>query len=259
MKPWAFVDYDGTLGGFQESVDSPILVDSEAYEEVLSRVVEYVTAHCGYGGQEYREEQVRLNTNMCETRGFYDVNNWSNSCADAYTNLCAVRNWAVRPEITEHIVYLSGRIFTGYDYVPLPGAIEAIESLRSMFNVAIVTKGNLYVQNTKLCDSDFLRFADEVFVLGRKNTEEWEGIFSELSLTDERLEECWAIGDSVRGDINPPTERGLCAIHLMGTTWQFEHAEYSTPLKVWGANNIGMAVRLLEYKNAGTKLKMKAK
>ncbi len=102
----------------------------------------------------------------------------------------------------------------------LDGAEHTIRTVASRHTVILVTKGDLFDQESKLARSGLGDLFSNVEVVSAKNRATYEGIALRLGFTPSRFV---MVGDSLKSDILPVIEMGGHAIHVpYGTTWEHE-------------------------------------
>ncbi len=102
----------------------------------------------------------------------------------------------------------------------LDGAEDTIRTVASRHTVILVTKGDLFDQESKLARSGLGDLFSNVEVVSAKNRATYEGIALRLGFTPSRFV---MVGDSLKSDILPVIEMGGHAIHVpYGTTWEHE-------------------------------------
>jgi len=102
----------------------------------------------------------------------------------------------------------------------LDGARETIEFLSSGCRLVLLTKGDLFDQESKLARSGLGPFFDAVEVVADKTPASYRTILARHGVQPGRF---LMVGNSVRSDVLPVLEIGGAAIHLpYPTTWHHE-------------------------------------
>jgi putative hydrolase of the HAD superfamily len=116
----------------------------------------------------------------------------------------------------------AGREMMGHPVEPLPGVHEALEKLSADYKLVLITKGDLFHQETKLAASGLGRFFSGVEIVSEKTAETYRRVFARHGAGPEHAA---MAGNSVRSDILPALEAGsyaaLIPYHLV---WAHEEA-----------------------------------
>ena len=104
----------------------------------------------------------------------------------------------------------------------LPGVKDALELLRPQFNLILASSGDREVQEKRLTESGLSGFFDNIYIFAIKTEKEIGQILDECNLIPS---ESWAIGNSIRSDINPALKLGINTVWVPYETWGFEKAE----------------------------------
>jgi putative hydrolase of the HAD superfamily len=128
----------------------------------------------------------------------------------------------------------------------LEGVKEAIESLRERYRLMLITKGDLFDQESKIARSGLADLFWQVDIVSEKDLETYRRLLSRHAITPD---EWLMVGNSVRSDILPAVEIGARAVHIpYHTTWALEHAELNeaTQGKVWTIESMADLPGLVE-------------
>ena len=102
---------------------------------------------------------------------------------------------------------------------------ETISGLAKQFRLAIITKGDLFEQETKISRSGLGVYFREIEIVGQKTSENYARILEKFKVAPERF---LMVGNSLRSDILPVLELGGHAVHIPSDiTWTHEEAETS--------------------------------
>jgi putative hydrolase of the HAD superfamily len=122
----------------------------------------------------------------------------------------------------------------------LEGAEHTIRTVASRHTVMLVTKGDLFDQESKLARSGLGDLFSNVEVVSVKDRATYESIAARLGFAPARFV---MVGDSLKSDILPVIEMGGHAIHVpYDTTWEHEHV----PPEVVGRYDFMRAQRIAE-------------
>ncbi|HEY0829967.1 MAG TPA: HAD family hydrolase [Candidatus Dormibacteraeota bacterium] len=114
----------------------------------------------------------------------------------------------------------------------LDGVEETLRALSGRYDLLLITKGDLFDQESKLARSGLGALFLGVEILSEKNTETYRGVFRRRGI---KPEEFAMVGNSLRSDIVPVVELGARAFHIpYSVTWHHENVpEEDLPKKGW--------------------------
>ena len=102
----------------------------------------------------------------------------------------------------------------------LDGVTEALQTLSGDFALMVITKGDLFDQETKIARSGLGDLFRHVEVVSDKNTDSYKATLEKYGLDPTRF---LMVGNSIKSDILPVVELGARAVHVpYHTTWQHE-------------------------------------
>ena len=105
----------------------------------------------------------------------------------------------------------------------LDGVDETVRQLVDDYRVMVVTKGDLFHQESKLARSGLADLFWEIEIVAEKNEATYERIFRRYDIDPSTFV---MVGNSVKSDILPVLALGGQAVHIeYETTWEMEHAE----------------------------------
>lgn len=126
--------------------------------------------------------------------------------------------------ITE--ILAAGREMMRHPVEPFPGVHEALEELSAQYKLILITKGDLFHQESKLAASGLGSFFSGVEIVSEKKAETYARVFSRHGAGPEHAA---MAGNSVRSDVLPALEAGsyaaLIPYHLI---WAHEDAPLPT-------------------------------
>jgi putative hydrolase of the HAD superfamily len=103
------------------------------------------------------------------------------------------------------------------------GAREALEALSGEYPLALITKGDLLHQRSKLERSGLARHFRHVEVVSHKTPDVYRGILSRLGVEPGRF---LMVGNSPRSDVLPVLDLGGSAVHVPAAlSWAHEEEE----------------------------------
>ncbi len=102
----------------------------------------------------------------------------------------------------------------------MDGVEETVARLAGSFRLMIVTKGDLFDQESKIARSGLGDYFDHVEVVSSKDRATYEDITTRVGVSPRRFV---MVGDSLRSDVLPVIEVGGNAIHVPSdTSWEHE-------------------------------------
>jgi putative hydrolase of the HAD superfamily len=105
----------------------------------------------------------------------------------------------------------------------LEGVDETVRQLVGDFRVMVVTKGDLFHQESKLARSGLADLFWEIEIVAEKDEATYQRILSRYDIDPATFV---MVGNSVKSDILPVLALGGQAVHIeYETTWEMEHAE----------------------------------
>jgi putative hydrolase of the HAD superfamily len=105
----------------------------------------------------------------------------------------------------------------------LEGVRDTVASLSGSYRLMLLTKGDLFDQESKLARSGLGEFFGAVEIVSTKNAATYRTIMNRHSVAPDRF---LMVGNSLRSDVLPALEAGAVAVHIpYHTTWAHEHLE----------------------------------
>lgn len=116
----------------------------------------------------------------------------------------------------------AGRELMRHPMEPLPGVAEALERLAKIAPLVLITKGDLFHQETKLAASGLGRFFSGVEIVSEKTADTYRRAFARHGIAPEQA---LMAGNSVKSDILPALEAGCAAVLIpCPLVWAHEDA-----------------------------------
>src|SRR5256884_3529534 len=114
----------------------------------------------------------------------------------------------------------------------LDGVEETLRALAGRYDLLLITKGDLFDQESKLARSGLGEMFLGVEILSEKNVETYRGVFHRRGI---KAEDFVLVGNSLRSDVVPVVGLGARAVHLpYEVTWHHEHVpEDELPASGW--------------------------
>ena len=125
-------------------------------------------------------------------------------------------------EEIQHIIDL-GKDMIEHPVQVLPNVRESLEQLQEGFELMIITKGDLFDQESKIARSGLADYFCNVEIVSEKNEVTYKSVLSKYRIN---INEFIMIGNSLKSDVLPIFNIGGKAIHIpFHTTWQHETVE----------------------------------
>ena len=114
----------------------------------------------------------------------------------------------------------------------LPGVEEALRELSLRYDLLLITKGDLFDQESKLARSGLADLFLGVEILSEKNVDSYRGVLKRRGI---KPEEFVMVGNSLRSDVLPVLGLGARAVHIpYHVTWHHELVpDESMPPEGW--------------------------
>jgi len=123
-------------------------------------------------------------------------------------------------------IVAAGREMLRHPVEPLPGVQEALEELSAQYRLILITKGDLFHQESKLAASGLGDFFSGVEIVSEKKAETYTRIFSRHGADPDQAA---MAGNSVRSDVLPALEAGTYAALIpYQLVWAHEDAPLPT-------------------------------
>ena len=114
----------------------------------------------------------------------------------------------------------------------LDGVVETLREMARLFTLLVITKGDLFDQESKLARSGLAELFSAVEILSDKNVDSYRKVLSRRGVAPADFV---MVGNSLRSDVVPVVEMGGRAVHIpYHLTWDHEQVEEdSLPGKGW--------------------------
>jgi putative hydrolase of the HAD superfamily len=143
------------------------------------------------------------------------------SSVQAYEDLARRHLDTVSDQVARDVYQASASVFTR----PAPlvdGVVTVLESLSRRFELALLTKGDLRVQEKRIEDSGLRPLFRDIQVVPDKDAAAFKYILDCVGVT---AENAWSVGNSMRSDILPALEVGMRAVWVDAYVWAHERHE----------------------------------
>ena len=114
----------------------------------------------------------------------------------------------------------------------LEGVLETLLEVSKKHQVLLITKGDLFDQESKLARSGLAERFAGVEILSEKNVDAYRNVLTRRGIKPANFV---MVGNSLRSDVVPVVELGARAVHIpYHLTWDHEHVEESSlPAEGW--------------------------
>lgn len=103
----------------------------------------------------------------------------------------------------------------------LDGVRETVETLSGSYRLMLLTKGDLFDQESKLARSGLGELFDAVEIVSTKTAAVYRTVLARHAIAPDRFV---MVGNSLRSDVLPALEAGALAVHIpYEMTWAHEH------------------------------------
>ena len=117
----------------------------------------------------------------------------------------------------------AGKDLLGHPVDLLDGVAETVATLAATHRVVIITKGDLFHQETKVATSGLADVVHGVEIVTEKDPATYRRVLERQATSPERFV---MVGNSMRSDVLPVLELGGHAVHIpYHVTWELEVAE----------------------------------
>lgn len=113
----------------------------------------------------------------------------------------------------------------------LPGVEETIDALYGQYRLVLITKGDLFHQESKIAESGLAERFQHIEILSEKSPDQYRSVLGRHGLDPS---EFVMVGNSLRSDVLPVIEIGAQGVHIpYGITWGHEKVDRSTVEETW--------------------------
>lgn len=184
------------------------------YDDARAQARRIVESAC-LDGAEWERLERKLDV-MNVTRFGLSPKRFPTSCVQAYRLIAP----APDPLVEARIRSAASAVFA--QSAPLvPDARPAVELLRSVARVALLTKGDETVQRKRLAQSGLATCFDAVRIVEEKDENAFQAVLAHFSCRPDRA---WSVGNSLKSDIRPALALGMKAIWIDAHVWEYERS-----------------------------------
>ncbi len=107
----------------------------------------------------------------------------------------------------------------------LPGVVETVTALSGGYELMVITKGDLFDQETKIARSGLGDFFTDVEIVSEKKADVYAGILSRRGIDPAAFV---MVGNSLKSDVLPAAQIGAHAVHIpYETEWFLDRVDES--------------------------------
>jgi putative hydrolase of the HAD superfamily len=121
-------------------------------------------------------------------------------------------------------IIAAGKEMLAHPVELLDGVAETIEAIGARWPIILVTKGDLFHQESKIARSGLLPHIQAVEIVSEKDPDTYRNVLARAGVDPADFV---MVGDSLRSDIVPTLEVGGRAVHVPGTfrEWELDRAD----------------------------------
>ena len=102
----------------------------------------------------------------------------------------------------------------------LPKVEETLKELSEQYILLLITKGDLFDQERKICNSNLAHYFDHIEIVSEKNNSTYKGILKKHDIDPKKF---LMVGNSIKSDILPVNNIGGKGIYIpFSHTWEHE-------------------------------------
>jgi putative hydrolase of the HAD superfamily len=199
--------------------DDTLWLVEPLYDEARDAVAE-VVASAGLDPARWKELQRHLDVENVSRLGV-STERFPTSCLQAYRLLTAERGASPRRAIERRVWDVASSVFDRRA-VPVDGAHRVLDALRPHCSLALLTKGEGWVQEKRIADAGLEDAFDDVSIAPTKDERDFAELLTAFDLRPTRA---WSVGNSLASDINPALRRGMNAVWIDAHVWEHERRE----------------------------------
>ncbi len=226
LRRWRLRSVDdggGTPGVNQQASPAFDAIGFDADDTLWHDISNYMqakTAYLEFLAKYSSAEEIDSELDRTEARNLkcfgYGVKGFTLSMIE--TAITMTREQITAAEINQ--IISMGKDWLHSPVTPLPGVEPTISALSARYRLVVITKGDLFDQESKLARSGLGDFFDDLHVVSEKTPETYTRVLGSLGVEARRF---LMVGNSLRSDILPVLELGGWAIHVPHEiTWSME-------------------------------------
>ncbi len=120
-------------------------------------------------------------------------------------------------------ILATGKAMLSHPVELLDGVVEAVDALSGRYSLMVITKGDLFHQESKLARSGLAERFHRINIVSEKDVATYQRIIDREGVAPDRFV---MVGNSLRSDVLPVAALGGHTVHVpFHTTWALEHVE----------------------------------
>jgi putative hydrolase of the HAD superfamily len=180
-----------------------------------------VVSAAGIDGGRWEELERAIDVQNVAILG-YAPTRFPTSCVQAYEAICGQGARAVEVRVKERIWEVASAVFSRIP-PPVAGAADVLTELqRRGYRLALLTKGDRVIQESRVDASGLRQFFDAVLIVSEKTASTLLELLAALGCS---AEASWMVGNSLRSDIVPALAAGMRAVWIDAHVWEYERLD----------------------------------
>ena len=129
---------------------------------------------------------------------------------------------AVPTEAVQQIIEW-GKEMMAHPVELLPGVEDTVDQLGERYRLVLITKGDLFHQETKIAESGLAERFEAIEILSEKSPDHYRRVLERVGISPNQFA---MVGNSLRSDVLPVLDIGGHGVHIpYGITWGHEHVD----------------------------------
>jgi putative hydrolase of the HAD superfamily len=174
----------------------------------------------GLDPHRWEELQRRIDVENVESLGV-SATRFPKSSVTAYQLLADEAGRPPEPAVEANIRRAAESVFS-MAATPAAGVQEVLEHLRTACDLALLTKGDSWVQEKRIADAGLASEFALIRIVPEKGEKEFRDLLIEFGVESSQA---WSVGNSLASDINPALRIGMTAIWIDAHVWEHERRE----------------------------------
>lgn len=171
----------------------------------------------------------------------FSAERFPTSCVEAYRRLVWESGRETELSVEADITTAATEVFRR-KASPAHRANGICQALRRHFRVALLTKGEEWVQQKRVAEAGLLKAFDHVSVVQEKSDSDFRDVLTTIGVPPNSA---WSIGNSLASDIYPALRIGMRAIWIDAYVWEYERRELIPQQGVIAAPDLEAATNIL--------------
>jgi putative hydrolase of the HAD superfamily len=218
------------------------LWSTEQLYDVARQSARAIVERAGLSGPNWEVLERRIDVENVAKLGYSPLR-FPRSCVEAYEELCRRNSIAIDGSIATRIEQVASDVFVQEPPL-MPDAHQTLSALRDRgIRLALLTKGDLTVQQRRIETSGLAEFFDVVHIVDEKTP---NAILEVIARLDVEPHCSWMVGNSIRSDILPALAAGLRTAWIDAHVWEHERShDHLLDDRIARIDNLGDLMRVL--------------